>query len=105
MQKFKVVTTDDAELDLDDIVDYLSGFSYAIASRYYTEIKEKIRSLSTMPDRCSFVSYEPLRKKGYRWLFIRNYTVYFTIHESENSESTVVIRRVLYARRDYTALL
>ena len=104
MRNFKVITSDDAKIDLADIVEYLSGFSFAIAERYYKEIKEKIRSLSTMPERCSFVAYEPLRKKGYRWLFIRNYIVYFTIHKI-GTKNTVVVRRVLYARRDYTALL
>ena len=102
MQNFKVITSNDAKIDLADIVDYLGGFSYTIAGGYYEAIKKKIRSLRTMPNRCPLVSYEPLRDKGYRWLFIRNYIAYFTVHETEK---TVVIRRVLYAERDYTALL
>jgi plasmid stabilization system protein ParE len=97
-----VVFSETAESDLDDIVIYLSGFSPDIALDYYDEIVSKSNSLSCMPTRCSFVRDALLREKGYRWLFIRNYVVFFVV---EHDERVVDIRRILYARRDYTALL
>jgi len=103
MPIFKVVTSNAAENDLAEIVDYLaSRFSYEIASRYYLEIKEKIASLAKMPERCALVYDDEFRGKGYRWLFYKNYTVFFTVH---NDKRIVVIRRVMYSGRDYTALL
>ena len=102
MQEYRVVFSEDADNDLESIVVYLSEFSPGIAHRYYEEIISKSNTLSTMPERCNLVSSDELRAKGYRWLFVRNYTVFFTIHKDENA---VVIRRILYARREYTALI
>ena len=102
MQNFKIIFTDTAENDLMDIVDYLGNFSYRIADKYLNDIIEKIYSLEVMPERYSFVTSEGVRQKGYRWLFVRNYTVFYVVN---NETSQVHIRRVLYARREYTALL
>jgi len=95
MQKFNVTMSDDATDDLFDIVDYLNGFSLAIGEKYFDEIFKKVNSLETLPERCPLVAYTPLCEKDYRWLFVRNYTIFFTIHKAENFVS---IRRILYAR-------
>jgi len=102
MQEFNVAFTDEADIDLENIVYYLSNFSPAIARKYYDEIMLKANSLETMPERCPLIRDELLREKGYRWLFVRNYTIFFTVHKKEN---IVSVRRILYARQDYTALL
>jgi plasmid stabilization system protein ParE len=92
-----------AEDDLAEIVNYPSGFSRDIAVRYYEEIRGKVLSLQHMPERCPFVCDEELRRKGYRWLQIRNYIVFFVIEY--DISSIVDIRRILYSKRDYIALL
>jgi toxin ParE1/3/4 len=102
MGVFSVAVSAAAEDDLNDIVNYLCGFSYEIASRYYAEIKEKLLSLRAMPERCPLVHDEEFSSKGYRWLFVRNYTVFFTV---DTQNAMVVVRRILYSYRDYTALL
>ena len=102
MQEYNVVLSETAEDDLDDVVEYLSNFSPTIARRYFDEIMVKALSLSLMPQRCSFVQDEFLRKKGYRWLFVRNYTIFFVIDEENN---IVDIRAIIYSGREYTALL
>lgn len=102
MQEYNIVFSETAENDLDDIVEYLSNFSPNIARRYYDEIMVKTLSLEIMPQRCAFVQDEKLRKKGYRWLFIRNYTIFFVIDEEHN---IVDIRAIMYSGREYTALL
>ena len=102
MQEYNVVFSETADNDLGDIVEYLSNFSPNIARSYYDEIMVKTLSLSLMPHRCPFVKDESLREKGYRWLSIRNYTVFFVIDEIDNA---VDIRAILYSRREYTALL
>jgi len=102
MQEYNIVFSETAEKDLDDIVEYLSNFSPNIARRYYDEIMVKALSLAIMPQRCPFVQDDALREKGYRWLFVRNYTVFFVIEEADN---VVDIRAIMYSGREYTALL
>jgi len=62
----------------------------------------KSLSLAFMPQRCPFVQDDILREKGYRWLFVRNYTVFFVIDEDND---VVDIRAIMYSAREYTALL
>jgi len=102
VQEYNIVFSKTAEHDLNDIVIYLSNFSSSIARRYYDEIMVKALSLSLMPQRCPFVHDNALRDKGYRWLFIRNYTVFFVIEEASK---VVDIRAIIYSGREYTALL
>jgi len=96
------VFSETAENDLDEVVEYLSNFSPSIARRYYDEIMVKSLSLTLMPQRCPFVQDEALREKGYRWLFVRNYTIFYVIEEENN---IVDIRAIMYSGREYTALL
>ena len=102
MQEYSVVISETAENDLDEVVEYLSNFSSNIARRYYDEIMVKALSLAFMPQRCPFVQDDALRERGYRWLFVRNYTVFFVIDEVNN---LVDIRAIMYSGREYTALL
>ena len=102
MQEYNVIFSESAEDDLDGIVEYLSNFSPTIARRYYDDIMAKSLSLAFMPHRCPLVRDERLRNKGYRYLFIRNYTVFFVIDEPNY---IVDIRAIMYSRREYTALL
>ena len=100
--EYNVVLSDTADSDLTDIVVYLSNFSPNIARRYYDEIMVKVHSLSSMPQRCPFVQDEVLHEKGYRWIFVRNYTIFFVICESRK---IVDVRAIVYSAREYTALL
>ena len=102
MQEYNVVFSETADGDLDDIVVYLSNYTPNIARRYYDEIMVKSLSLAFMPHRCSFVQDKALREKGYRWLSVRNYTIFFVIDEIN---SVVDIRAIMYSSREYTALL
>jgi plasmid stabilization system protein ParE len=89
-----------AENDLDEIIDYLAGFSEQTALKYYDTIIEKIGTLTTMPERNPLVKDVQLRLRGYRWLPVNNYVVFYIV-----KEATVEIRRILYARRQYEGLL
>jgi len=102
VQEYNVVFSETAENDLDEVVEYLSNFSPSIARRYYDEIMVKALSLTLMPQRCSFVQDTALRNKGYRWLFVRNYTIFFIIDELN---TLVDIQAIMYSGREYTALL
>ena len=61
---------------------------------------EETPSLSNMPERCPKPKDLALAAKGYRYLIVKNYLVFYVI-----VGDTVQIRRILYARRDYRSFL
>jgi len=100
MGKYKIKIYSKAKMDLRDIVRYLNTLSPQAALKYYDLIVEKIGSLVEMPERCPFVRDVALKAKGYRYLVIENYLVFFVI-----KGDTVQIRRILYGKRNYEWLL
>lgn len=100
MGKYKIRIYSNAKTDLKDIVSYLNTLSPQAALRYYDLIIEKIGSLAEMPERCPFVRDIVLKAKGYRYLNVENYLVFFVIEAD-----TVQIRRILYGKRNYEWLL
>ena len=100
MERYKVKIYPSAQQDLRDIVDYLNTLSPSAALRYYDKLTEEIASLSTMPERCPRPRDLALAAKGYRYLIVENYQIFYVV-----SGGTVQIRRILYGRRDYRALL
>lgn len=89
-----------AKQDLLDIIDYLNTLSPDAAFRYYDLLTEQIASLSHMPERCPRPKDLALAAKGYRYLIVEKYLVFFVV-----VGDTVQIRRIIYGRRDYTSLL
>ena len=89
-----------AKQDLLDIVDYLNTLSADVALRYYDLLTEQIASLSNMPERCPRPKNLALAAKGYRYLVVEKYLVFYVV-----VGNTVQIRRIIYGRRDYTSLL
>jgi len=100
MEVYKVKIYPTAKQDLLDIIDYLNTLSPEAALRYYDLLTEEIASLSTMPERCPRPKDLALAAKGYRYLVVKNYLVFYVV-----SGDTVQIRRILYGRRDYLSLL
>ncbi len=100
MERYKVKIYPSAQQDLRDIVDYLNTLSPSAALRYYDKLTEEIASLSTMPERCPRPRDLALAAKGYRYLIVENYLIFYVV-----SGGMVQIRRILYGRRDYRALL
>lgn len=100
MERYKVKIYPSAQRDLRDIADYLNTLSPSAALRYYDKLTEEIASLSTMPERCPRPRDLALAAKGYRYLIVENYLIFYVV-----SGGTVQIRRILYGRRDYRALL
>jgi len=65
-------------------------------------IIDTIFTLEEMPERIKLVNDERLARKQIRGLYVNNYTVFFRINKPQNM---VVIVRVLYSHRDWSALL
>lgn len=100
MGKYKIKIYSTAKMDLKDIIRYLNTLSPQIAIKYYDLIVEKIGGLAEMPERCSFVRDVVLKAKGYRYLIVENYVVFFVV-----KADTVQIRRILYGSRNYEWLM
>lgn len=100
MEAYKVIIYPAAKQDLLNIIDYLNTLSPDAALRYYDLLTEKIASLSHMPERCPHPKDLALAAKGYRYLIVENYLVFYLVFGN-----TVQIRRILFSRRDYRYLL
>ena len=100
METYKIKIFPTAKQDLEEVIGYLNTLSPDAASKYYDLLVEEIASLSKMPERCPKPKDLALAAKGYRYLIVKNYLVFYTI-----IGDTVQIRRILYAHRDYRALL
>lgn len=100
MEAYKVVIYPSAQRDMQEIVSYLNTLSQDAALKYYDLIVSGIASLQTMPERCPHPRDLSLAAKGYRYLSVNNYLVFYIV-----SDGVVHIHRVLYAKRDYLRLL
>lgn len=98
--EYKVLIYPAAKQDLMDIIDYLNTLSHDAALRYYDLLTSEIASLAQMPERCPRPKDLALAAKGYRYLIVENYLVFYVV-----SGDTVQIRRILYGRRDYNKIL
>ncbi len=100
METYKVKIYPAAKQDLLELVGYLNTLSPDAALRIYDRITEEIQSLSHMPERCPRPRDLALAAKGYRYLIVEKYLVFYVVERD-----TVQIRRILYGRRDYQSLL
>lgn len=100
MDQYKVKIYPTAKQDLLDIIEYLNKLSPDAALRYYDLLTEEIASLSQMPERCPRPKDLALAAKGYRYLIVKDYLVFYVV-----VGDTVQIRRILYGRRDYQSLV
>ena len=100
MEQYEVRIFPSAQQDLLDVIDYLNTLSKEAALNYYDRLTSEITSLRIMPERCPRPRDLALAAKGYRYLVVGNYLVFYVV-----SGNIVQIRRILYARRDYKQLL
>ena len=100
MESYRVRIYPAAKRDLLEIIDYLNTLSQDAAHRYYDLLTEQIARLAHLPERCPKPKDLALAAKGYRYLIVKDYLVFYLI-----SGDTVQIRRILYGRRDYRSLL
>jgi plasmid stabilization system protein ParE len=100
MEQYKIRIYKKAQGDLEEIVVYLNKFYSETAIKYYDLIISEITKLSTNPKRCALVREEVLRRKGYRYLIVVNYIVFFVV-----IDGTIQIRRILYNKQQYKDFL
>ena len=100
MEQYEIRIFPTAQQDLLDVIDYLNTLSQDTALKYYDRLTSEIASLSKMPERCPRPRDLALAAKGYRYLVVGNYLIFYVV-----AGNVVQIRRILYARRDYRQLL
>jgi addiction module RelE/StbE family toxin len=93
-----------AEEDLDGIFDYIANTLEApvAANRLMMAIEKAMQSPRTSPRIGPKCRDEALNKKGYRKLIVDDYIAFYLVNDEER---TVTVMRVIYGRRNYTALL
>ena len=100
METYKIRIFPTARQDMEDVIAYLNTLSPDAALCYYDLLVDEIASLAKIPERCHRPKDLALAAKGYRYLIVKNYLVFYVV-----VGDTVQIRRILYVRRDYQLLL
>jgi len=91
---YKVAMFDRAYRDLDGIYDYIANtlMEPGIAIKIVDDIENTVLSLNTFPHRCPARKIGAYANRGYRQLFIGNYTAIFRIDEERKLVIVVTIR-------------
>lgn len=94
MNKYSVKLLAKAERDLDLIYNYIvSEFKEVeIAENLVDKMEENILGLEFMPYRGAVRKVGAFANKGYRQLFVKNYTIVYRIDEAKKMVVVVTIR-------------
>ena len=92
--KYRVKLMSRALRDLDNIYTYIAGnlLEPGTAEKLIDTLEEEILSLESMPHRCAERRVGAYAGKGYRQLFVKNYTVVFRIDEEHRNVIVVTVR-------------
>ncbi len=93
-EQYKVKLMSRALRDLDNIYRYIAGtlLEPGTALSLAETIEREILSLEFFPNRCPLRQTGGYANKGYRQLFVKNYTVIFHVNEREKTVVVVTIR-------------
>ena len=94
MDKYSVKLMSRALRDLDGIYDYIANTlsEPETALNLVDRIENAILSLETVPYRCPERKRGTYANRGYRQLFVENYTAVFRIDEAKKTVIVVTIR-------------
>lgn len=96
MQRYKVRVLPAAQKNVREILRFLAALSGDTARLYQELFAAAFRSLSEMPMRHPPARDAYMAEKGYRFLVVRNYLVFFLV-----SGDTVQITHIIDGRSDY----
>ena len=94
MDKYSVKLMSRALKDLDGIYNYIAHtlLEPETALNLVNRIEDAILSLDTMPHLCPERKQGAYANRGYRQLFVENYTVVFRINEAQKMVIVVTVR-------------
>ena len=100
MDEYTVKLMQRAYNDLDDIYNYIADDFKEIgtAEKMADSLEETILSLGEMPYRGSIRRTGAFANRGYRQLFVKNFTIIYRIDEPRK---TVIVVTVRYARSSF----
>lgn len=92
--QYQVMLMGRALRDLDGIYHYIAQnlLEPGTALNLVNEIESEILSLEQFPNRCPLRKSGAYANKGYRQLFVKNYTVIFRVDEAEKKVVVVTVR-------------
>ena len=93
-ERYQVKLMSRALRDLDNIYKYIAEtlLEKNTALKLVDEIENEILSLEQFPHRCALRRVGAYANKGYRQLFVKNYTVIFRVNEAEKTVIVVTVR-------------
>lgn len=96
---FQIEFTKKAKEDLNEIYSYIAFtlLSPDVAKEMYYSIIKGIQSLDELPLRNAVMNDEPWKSLGLRKCFIKNYTAFYLVDETN---PRVRIVRIMYSGRD-----
>ncbi len=92
--EYKVKLMGRALRDIDSIYKYIAEILLepGTASKLVERIEQEILSLEHFPNRCPIRKTGVYANKGYRQLFIKNFTVIFRVNEIEKTVIVITVR-------------
>ena len=96
MKRYKVRVLPAAQRNVKDILRLLTALSPDTARLYHELFAAGFRSLTEMPSRCPPARNANMAERGYRYLLVRQYLVFFLV-----SGDTVEITHIIDGRSDY----
>ncbi|MCL2820588.1 MAG: type II toxin-antitoxin system RelE/ParE family toxin [Oscillospiraceae bacterium] len=100
MDEYSVKISSPAQNDFLEIAERIKMLPPEEVAQHFDSILGKTKVLATKPESCPYARDSQLRLRGYRMLTIDEYIYFFVI-----IEKNVIIRRILYARRQYDRLM
>jgi len=104
MEHYKILVSKTYHKDLQGIIHYISHNFDApyTASNLLDDIESTVSSLSTMPHRYGLVNDAYLQRKDFRKCLVKNYIIFYKIHEESK---TVMIHRILHTKQSWVDIL
>ena len=96
---FQAKLSEQAAIDLDDIIRYICEdlLNPQSAENFFKAVNEKLELISEHPYIYPLHHDERLRSEGYRFVAIGNYLIFYLV---DDERSIVNVARILYGRRD-----
>ena len=98
-KQYKVQITKYALAQMEEIRDYIVNELHAPQAAYslILEMKNKVASLSSMPERYQPVDSKKWREQGIRKIIVKNFIMYYWIDEEQRK---IYITAVVYGKRN-----
>jgi plasmid stabilization system protein ParE len=91
---YNVNITKTAEIDIEEIRQYISNDSIPNAKKFIHAVEDKIQTLEKFPQRCPIIPESELLGLEYRHLIIENYRIIFKLEKN-----IVYVMRAVYSSR------